>query len=146
MLGPTILAFAGVETVAVPSAAAHRYREVMRFFLGERALAEAIGCRTSEERESRLVADLDSLWWAMTSAEQAEAERWLAAGADGDTSKTREMAQRWHDRRSLDATSAVGGLSREQNDLLFNSWGTLAVLAAVTSVAFYYWYQDQKGW
>ena len=55
--------------------AARRYRELLTALLMERELA---GGTLPDEAESSHVEELDRCWWAMTGAEQQEAERALA--------------------------------------------------------------------
>lgn len=60
--------------------AARRYRELLTTLMMERALA---GGSLPEEAESRHVDDLDTCWWAMTPAEQEDAERQIANDEPG---------------------------------------------------------------
>jgi hypothetical protein len=55
--------------------AAHRYLELMMELLLDRARA---GGHLQEDAEVAYVDELDRCWWAMTNAEQDEAERILA--------------------------------------------------------------------
>lgn len=55
--------------------AAHRYLELVMELLLERARA---GGNLPEDEESAYVDELERCWWAMTNAEQDEAERILS--------------------------------------------------------------------